>query len=396
MVSVAEASSIIQNNLWKGGTEQVLLLDAVNRVLSKPVLADRDFPPYDRVTMDGIAIAFDSYSKGRRKFIIEGTQAAGMPKMKLKSTDGCIEVMTGAILPEGTDTVIRYEDVKVENGSAEIGSDKVRRQDSIHFQGIDAKSTSLVLGIGTLLSTAEIPLLASVGVSKVDVQSLPKTAIISTGDELVEIDQIPQQHQIRRSNVYALAAAMGRYDVKPDLFHLKDEEGAIKEALEKILTDHDLIILSGGVSKGKFDFIPGVLDTCGIQKHFHQVKQRPGKPMWFGTGADKMVFALPGNPVSTFLCYHKYVEPWLLSSLGTKHQTPFIKLESDFTFESPLTYFLQVKVKNINGELIATPIPGGGSGDFVNLKDVDGFIELPEDGSQFKNGDSFPFISFRN
>ena len=396
MISVTEASAIIQNNLWKGTAEQVELLGSLNRVLAQDIEADRDFPPYDRVTMDGIAISFDSYSSGNRKFKVEGIESAGMPQKRLSALDGCVEVMTGAILPDRADTVIRYEELKIIDGIAEVASNTVRKGDSIHRQGNDAKAKSVILNNGALISSAEIPLLASVGVSFVEVQSLPKTAVISTGDELIEINRTPEKHQVRRSNVYAIAGALGKFNVTPALFHLQDNEQVIKQELENILAEHDLIILSGGVSKGKFDFIPSVLEASGIKKHFHQIKQRPGKPMWFGTGNGKTVFALPGNPVSTFLCFHKYISPWLEKSLGVKPGETNVILDADFTFELPLTYFLQVKVGNENGQLLATPIPGGGSGDFVNLKEVDGFVELPEERKQFRKGEAYPFISFRN
>jgi len=371
------------------------LLDSLNRVLGEDVPADRDFPPYHRVTMDGIALAFESFSKGQVKFRIEGIQAAGMPQKKLNTANACLEVMTGAILPKGCDTVVRYEDIKILDGYAEIISNSIKKGDSLHRQGGDIKEKEEVLHSGVIISSAEIPLLASVGKARVSVYSLPKTAIISTGNELVEINAVPEQHQVRRSNVFALASGLMKYKVEPSLFHLQDDEGLIRDSLPKILATHDLVILSGGVSKGKFDLIPSMLEASGIQKHFHQVRQRPGKPMWFGTGNGKTVFALPGNPVSTFLCYYKYIEPWLLKSLGVILQSQNVELDSDFTFELPLTYFLQVKVRNENGRLIATPIPGGGSGDFVNLKEVDGFLELPESGRIFKKGESYPFISFR-
>jgi molybdopterin molybdotransferase len=395
MVSVSEATAIIQNNLWKGTATEVPLLQSLGRVLAENIVADRDFPPFNRVTMDGIAIAFQSFEKGEKTFSVQGLQAAGMPVQKLVSAKGCLEVMTGAMLPEGTDTVIRYEDLKIENGKAQILIDSIRRGDSIHKQGHDAKRNDVLLSKGKIISPAEIPLLASVGKSNVMVSALPKVAVVSTGDELVDIADVPQLHQIRKSNVYALAAGLAKYGIVANFFHLEDNEASIQESLKKILSEHDLIILSGGVSKGKFDLIPQMLESFGIQKHFYQVKQRPGKPMWFGTGSNRIVFALPGNPVSTFLCFYQYIEPWLLKSLGDQPSAAKAILDVDFKFDLPLTYFLQAKIKNDKGQFIATPVPGGGSGDFVNLKDVDGFLELPEGVINFKKGESFNFISFR-
>jgi molybdopterin molybdotransferase len=185
-------------------------------------------------------------------------------------------------------------------------------------------------------------------------------------------------------------------NVVAHLTHLPDNPDILAERIKEIIKSHDIVILSGGVSKGKFDYIPGILEQLGIEKKFHQVKQRPGKPLWFGRSESKTVFALPGNPVSTFLCFHKYVKPWIESGLGMKPTHAKAMLAKDYSFKFDLTYFLQVKVDMGEGHLLATPDAGEGSGDFVNLRDVDGFIELPSERSEFKKGELFPYISFRS
>jgi molybdopterin molybdotransferase len=395
MVTVQEATEITLQNLWKGGGETVPLLNSMKRVLAENVVSDRDLPPFDRVTMDGIAITFESYAKGQTSFSIAFVQAAGMPQSSLTDPLQCCEVMTGAMLPNGADTVVKYEDVSIVNGIATLKNLSIKKADNIHRQGSDAKAGAILLKEGVVISAAEIPVLASVGKSKVKVKALPKVALISTGDELVDIDVNPQLHQIRKSNMYALAAALSKCGAKPELFHLNDNEESISAVLNDVLIQFDLIILSGGVSKGKFDLIPKMLEQNGIEKKFHQVSQRPGKPMWFGVGKNKFVFALPGNPVSTFLCYHRYVEPWLRASIGATPKAEYATLGVDFTFDAPLTYFLQVRVERETGKTVAFPIPGGGSGDFVNLLEVDGFLELPKNIDQFKAGDVFRFIRFR-
>jgi molybdopterin molybdotransferase len=395
MVTVLEATEITRQHLWKGGQEFVPLLDSMNRVLAEPIAADRDLPPFHRVTMDGIAIKFESFSRGQTRFPVAFVQAAGTPQQKLADDSNCCEVMTGAILPEGTDTVVRYEDCSIENGMATITSGSIRKGENIHVQGIDAKRGDGLLNEGLVISSAEIPVLASVGKANVWVKSLPRVALVSTGDELVEVEHTPLAHQIRKSNMYALAAALSKRGIQSEFFHLMDNENSIATALDEILSQFDLIILSGGVSKGKFDLIPRMLEAKGIKKKFHQISQRPGKPMWFGVGENKTVFALPGNPVSTFLCYYRYVEPWLTASLGAFPKTEYAILGSDFTFDAPLTYFLQVRIDRQSGQVIAFPIPGGGSGDFVNLMEVDGFLELPVGGNRFRAGDVFRFIGFR-
>jgi molybdopterin molybdotransferase len=221
-------------------------------------------------------------------------------------------------------------------------------------------------------------------------------AIISTGDELVAIDDKPNAYQIRRSNSYALQSALTDLGAEAVCFHLEDEKSAMEKNLTRIVKEFDVLILSGGVSKGKFDFVPGVLESIGIRKLFHQVSQRPGKPFWFGQSEEgKIAFALPGNPVSTFMCFYRYVKPWMLRSLGAPQEEVLAILGRDHSFPPPLTCFLQVSVKNEQGRLVAYPDPGGGSGDFANLKNVSGFIELPLEKSHFNAGEVFPYISFR-
>jgi len=394
MVSVDVAEKIILDHLFKPTEEKVSLDQVAGRILAEEIKADRDLPPYDRATMDGIAIAFKSFENGQRDFLIEGIQVAGQPQQTLTDQTKCTEIMTGAPLPKGTDSVIPYESIVIENKIARLSS-SIERNQSVHHQGSDAKQNDVLLSRGFKILPAEVALLASVGKSQVMVFKHPATAIISTGDELVDVDQIPLPHQIRKSNSYVLAAALSELGCKADLFHVIDDEKKIKGMLEEILTKYELIILSGGVSKGKFDFIPQVLESLRVKKLFHQVSQRPGKPMWFGQSQRNTVFGLPGNPVSTFMCFHRYVKPWLTKSLGNEIKKQSAQLAEDYSFSPSLTYFLQVKIQNENGKLIAYPLSGGGSGDFANLKDVDGFLELPLHESKFQKGESFPLILFR-
>lgn len=395
MISVSDASAIILNNLFKHTTESVSIHLATGRILAEPIHADRDFPPFHRVSMDGIAIDSISFKKGQRQFKIEALQAAGMPRTTLTNPQGCIEIMTGAMLPKGADTVIRYEDLEIKNGEAHVLIPEIQSCLAIHAQGQDAKKNERLLSPGQKISAAEIALLASVGMPDVQVYAFPKTAIISTGNELVGIDQVPLAHQIRRSNDSALRASLAQLGCEATSFHLPDSETELKKELTTIFKQYELIIVSGGVSKGKFDFIPGVLESLGVKKLFHQVSQKPGKPFWFGRSDKHTVFALPGNPVSTYLCFYRYIKPWLLKSFGAPQENIQAILAQDFLFKPPLTYFLQVKIKNEQGKLLAYPDAGGGSGDFANLKDVDGFLELALEKNEFKAGEVFPYYGFR-
>jgi molybdopterin molybdotransferase len=305
--------------------------------------------------------------------------------------------MTGAILPAGCDTVVRYEDLEMKGNQATILAEDIGAWQSIHQQAADARKGDLLLEPGFMLAPSEVALLASVGKSEVKVLALPKVAIISTGDELVDINALPSPFQIRRSNSYALQSALLDEGCGATCFHLGDEKTAMENSLREIVSQYDVLILSGGVSKGKFDFVPAALESTGIRKLFHQVSQRPGKPFWFGASASgKIAFALPGNPVSTFMCFYRYVKPWLLRSLGIVPAEKFAALGTDFSFNQSLTYFLQVAIRNEGGKVVAWPQPGGGSGDFANLKRVTAFLELPVEKNDFKAGEVFPVISFRD
>ncbi|MDL5048000.1 molybdopterin molybdotransferase MoeA [Oscillatoria amoena NRMC-F 0135] len=396
MVSVQEAVQIIRSVPCRVGTEEVRIHDCVGRVLAEPIVADRDFPPFNRVAMDGIAIKSSVFGPGKTEFQVEGFQAAGSPVQRLVNDQSCIEVMTGAVLPEGTDAVVRYEDLSISGGLARINIDHVISGLNIHPKAQDATSGEVLLKPGQLISPAEVALLASVGKNNVLVYAFPKTVVISTGDELVPITTKPEVHQVRRTNVYALQAAMKQVHWPADEQHLPDQEVEIRKRLADLIARYHVLILSGGVSKGKFDFIPKTLTTLGVEQHFHQVSQRPGKPFWFGSRSDgKVVFALPGNPVSTYVCFYRYILPWMMELMEVQLGQTSAILSERVTFAPNLTYFLQVSIFDERGKRLAKPVPGGGSGDFVNLKEVDGFVELPADKSEFKKGESFPYISFR-
>lgn len=397
MIAVTEAGEIISKYSLEAGIISLPLAQSINRVLKEDIYADRDFPPFNRVMMDGIAVNHTVFRQKGQKFKIEGMQAAGAPQMKLENDKNCLEVMTGAMLPIGTDAVVRYEDIKmVSEGEASVDLDEILPFQNVHLKGTDRKAGSLLVKSGTLISPAEVAVLATVGKPNVQVSSPLKVTVVSTGDELVNVDEAPHPYQIRQSNSLALEAALGKFPVTTQLLHIADDKQEIKHSLKRVLEESDLVMLSGGVSRGKKDYVPEVLEGLGVKKHFHRVAQRPGKPLWFGSGNDgKVVFGLPGNPVSTFLCFYKYVLPWLYKSLGINQKVQNAVLDGDFTFKPSLTYFLQVKISVNNGKILATPVTGKGSGDLANLLKADGFLELPAHKDIFKKGEVYPLINFR-
>ncbi len=397
MIGVAEATALVMANRYTPTIAVLPIENCVNRVLAEQIMADRDFPPFHRVAMDGIAISHAQWLVGSRSFTITGVQAAGESVKVLSSATDCMEVMTGAVLPIGTDTVIRYEDLQIVNGVARLQLDALTQGQCIHHQQQDAAVGDVLLEPGIRLSPAEIALLASVGKHQVHVKSFPRTAIVSSGDELVAIEKSPEPHQIRRSNTYALQASMKEMGWPAEQHHLPDNQEAMTQALKNIVASNDVIVLSGGVSKGKFDYVPQVLETLGIKKLFHRVSQKPGKPFWFGVSpSGQVVFALPGNPVSTYMCFYRYINPWLVASVGLSTEKQEVILSTAYQSLHDLTYFLQVKVINDGGKLMAQPSTGGGSGDFVNLKSVTGFVEIPAGQGILPSGSVLPYYSFRN
>lgn len=399
MIDIQTATKIVLEHRINLTSESVPLAQSVGRVLREQLIADREFPPFHRVAMDGIAIRFSAFETGQRSFPVEGIQAAGSPALTLQDNNNCLEIMTGAVLAKNTDTIIRYEDVSIENNIATITIDTIKKGQNIHIQGTDRQIGDLIIGEEKIISPAEINTAATLGKTHLNVASLPRAAVISTGDELVEVQETPLPYQIRKSNVYAVKTSLEQWGVATEMFHLVDDKADIKTQLAKCLEEFDLVIMSGGVSKGKFDFIPAVLAELQVKKLFHRVRQKPGKPFWFGTAPNgTVVFALPGNPVSTFMCVHRYVRPWLRASLNLAPLAfPKAVLQEDFSFRPDLTYFLQVRISfHEDGTLGAWPIPGKGSGDLANLNDADGFLELPRGQEHFSKGDVFPVLIYRN
>lgn len=397
MISVAEAEKFILDHKIEIGKKLIPLDQAVGHILAEDLKADRDFPPYDRVTMDGIAINYDTFDKGVRTFPVEAVGPAGAPKISMQDPGNCIEIMTGAILPANTDTVIRYEDLEIKDGKATFLLDELKQGKNVHRKGEDCLQGDLLVPAGVKISPAEIGIAATIGKSHLLVAEIPRAVIISTGDELVDVNEIPLEHQIRKSNVHQLKATLEQWGIESDLEHLPDEKEAILEQLKKLLSQYQIIVMSGGVSKGKFDYIPEALEQLDVKKLFHRVKQRPGKPFWFGVSpSGARVFALPGNPVSTFMCAHRYIHTWLKESLDMDQGLPFAVLAEDYYFKPDLTYYLQVKLEfRPDGRILAYPQTGNGSGDHANLAVADAFMEIPAGREHFKAGEIFPIMRYR-
>ncbi|MCG2460355.1 molybdopterin molybdotransferase MoeA [Flavobacteriaceae bacterium F89] len=397
MITFEEAYKKVIHYRRNYGTETVGLLEATGRVLALDIKADRDFPPFDRSTKDGIAIAVEALDGEKNQLRIEGVLPAGNPRAELSDKNNCMEIMTGAVVPKGADTVVMYEDINIANGLATINQNPTRGQ-NIHVRGSDVNQGATVLYQDTKISGAEIGILAAVGVTQVVVKKLPSITLISTGNELVEVEETPLPHQIRKSNMQSLYAALREEGIVAQQVHLNDQSEDVREGLQKALQESDVLLLSGGVSKGKFDFIPLAMEELGVKKIFHKVLQRPGKPFWFGVhkATSTLIFSFPGNPVSTFANYHVYFKDWLKKSLGLPILGFDVILTESILANGTLTLFLGVKTFMEAGKLRASLVTENGSGDLMSLAKSDGFIRLAPRDTPYAIGEAVPFVPARN
>ena len=381
-LDVAEAAELIRDRLRGWGTVHMPIDAAQGEVLRQSITAERDQPPFDRVTMDGIAIRHSAFAAGLRTFPVAGTQSAGSATVPLPNDKSCVAIMTGAALPPGADTVVPVERISREDAIAivEAGYQPVAGQ-FIHRRASDHSQGATLLSPGAVLGAPELAILTVGGSDSVEVARRPAIAIISTGDELVDVGQPLGPTQIRASNDRAIAAALAtRGFLDCDRLHLPDDRAVLERELRQLLAEQDVLILTGGVSMGEFDFVPRVLQALGMELVFHKVLQRPGMPLWFGMSPDgKPVFALPGNPVSSLVCLVRYVAPALVAALGAMTRPePVVRLAQAVRFEPDLTYFLPVSLSYTrDGDCQAIPKPTNTSGDFVALGGTDGFVELP-------------------
>ncbi|NBC22711.1 MAG: molybdopterin molybdenumtransferase MoeA [Gammaproteobacteria bacterium] len=386
MITVAEAWQRIDDELPDYGSETVPVEEAAGRVLRADVAAERDQPPFDRVMMDGIALRHT----GARRLRVQGTQHAGDAPLELADDAGCIEIMTGAVLPPGADTVVPVERIRSEDGHVELEEGYEPEPGRfIHRRGSDHAAGTRLLEAGCLLGAPEIAVLASQGLASVGVGHRPPVAVISTGNELVPAGAPVAAHEIRQSNGPAILASLLQHGHAGSRHvHLRDEPQVMHERLAALLDAFPVLLLSGGVSKGKADYVPGIMAELGVEVVFHRVSQRPGKPMWFGARGATLVFALPGNPVSALVCFRRYVLPALLRGAGYSGPTAeTAMLGADYEFRAPLTCFLPVRAEtDAAGSLVAIPAPTNTSGDFTGLAGTTGFVELERERERFAAG----------
>jgi len=299
------------------GTEVIALDDADGRVLAEDIQADRDYPPFNRATMDGYAINTNDWEAGVQEYKIQQIIYAGQVGENGLQPDTCYKIMTGAPIPPSANAVIRREDATQIDNKVNFNIDNIKPYQNIARQGEDLKANEGILKSQTVCTPAVISLLATLGKNNIKVESLPKVALFTTGDEVVDASADIKPNQIRNSNQYLLKSLLKKWLIKPQVCsHIIDNKEQLKTTLSEAL-NFDIIITCGGVSAGDADYLPEVLKDLGVKKLFHKLSIRPGKPIWCGqlpTGG--LVFALPGNPISCMVTFKLFIELYLSTSFG--------------------------------------------------------------------------------
>lgn len=343
MISVSEAKSIITESVSPMAPVQWSLLRAIGLTLAADVFAKTDIPAFPQSSMDGYTFAYHGW-KLYNELFIEGEMAAGDAKAVEMRADKAIRIFTGAAVPPGADTVVMQEKIRTEDSKLIIEDDKLRQGSNTRPQGSEIKAGELALPTGTHLSPAAIGFLAGIGINEVSVFPSPSISIIVTGNELQQPGQRLEYGQVYESNSFTLTAALERMHIRDvSVQRVQDDAHALTRSLREALESADVVLLIGGISVGDYDFVLKAATDCSVVPLFHKIKQRPGKPLYYGRKDKKLVFGLPGNPSSALVCFYLYVQPALeqLINCGSGERTHHAPLGKTYHKEAGLTHFLK-------------------------------------------------------
>lgn len=386
--TVLEATQVL-------GCEKVSLLDVLGRVLGEDIIAPRSNPPWDNSAMDGFAVRWEdikqeyAITKIPELIIVEDVAAGAVPKKSVGPGEA-IRIMTGAPMPEGADTVVRVEYTEPSATSVRIMKTESGKGACIRSKGEDVQEGECIIAKGTQLRSGEIGMLAILAKSFVLVYQRPRVAILSTGDELADLDEAFDEHKIVNSNSYGIAAGVQEAGGIPVLLGIaKDNPDSLKEKIRQGLTC-DVLVLSGGISMGDYDFTKPVFAELGADMNFWKLAIRPGQPVAFGKIQGKLAFGLPGNPVSSMVTFDQLVRPAMLKMGGQSNwERPVVQavFQETFSKQKDRRHFLRGILRHENGVLTVKTTGGQGSGILTSMVKANGFIDVSEETESLKPGD---------
>jgi molybdopterin molybdotransferase len=393
MISFEQALNTVKEKLAGAeispGREVVSLAAAAGRVLAEDIAADRDYPPFHRAIRDGFAVRASDVSVPPAVLRLRGEVRAGDHFPGVLGAGDCISIMTGAPLPAGADAVVMIEHAETRGDGVEIQR-AVHPAENVVQQGSEAPSGERVLARGKRLGAGEVGLLASVGKSRVSVFLRPRVAILATGDEVVPVEQRPEWFQIRNSNALTLSAQVAAAGGIPQPLGIAPDRLETLRAMIEEGLGADLLLLSGGVSVGKYDFAAQALAGLGTEFYFQGVALRPGKPLVFGRAADTFFFGLPGNPVSTFVTFELFARPAIAALGGAAHEAVVFlraRLAQPLEAKAGLTAFLPAHLACPSGDPVVNPVGWQGSGDLVGVAAANCFLIVHPDQTRLGAGD---------
>jgi molybdopterin molybdotransferase len=399
MLSIAEALDLVLRNTGNKVPARIALAESLGLALAEQIVSDIDSPPHDKSIVDGYAVRAEDVASGSAELtVLEEVTAGAAPTLPV-STGHCTRIMTGAPVPKGADAVVMIEhSTTVADGTRVRINGAVRAGQNIMVCGASIRKGDVVLPAGHEIRPAEIGLLAEVGRSEVAVIPPARVAILSTGNELVAASQTPAASQIRNSNGPMLAAAARRAGAIPiELGIARDDHVELREKIETGLTA-DVLVLSGGVSAGVLDLVPAVLRELGVEQVFHKVRLKPGKPLWFGVHRPCLVFGVPGNPVSSLVCFELFVRPAIARLSGQNAATELRQLPArlaaafEHRGERP-TYFPAVVRRDGDGFLAET-VRWRGSADLRGLAQANALAMFPAGDRAWQAGDPVEVLLF--
>lgn len=386
MISVSVAKKIVLENTELLGKQAISLYDATGLVLAEDILAAIDVPSFDQSAMDGYALKFEDLKETKSLSIIGKIPAGVFPDFKV-APNSAVRIFTGSQIPEGSDTVVVQEKVTVNSNQLFVNDEQLKKGMNIRLKGSQTKKGNLALKAGTKITTGASGFLAGLGFNEVKVFKTPKVCIINTGKELIKPGQSYEPGKVYESNSYSLNAALSEFNIKPQtIICIDDDEGTITESIKNNLSECDILIISGGVSVGDYDFVAKALDNCGVNCIFHKVKQKPGKPLYFGKINKTLIFGLPGNPAATLTCYYEYIMPTIKKMMGYDDDSETkvcLPLTTSFVKKAGLTFFIKGKLAS-NG---VTPLNAQESYQMSSFAFADCIIQLDEDRTEYNEGE---------